>query len=302
MNKAKLIIVILTLAGSIFAIFVSIAIIVLIIQKVSLHCVRFYIMINLCITNIVTLLMVIFGIIYSLFDGSSIEDDKMNIASSIVGAVTTTTHINSLLTTAFLSIDRYIAVKHSIHYQNILTVPRMFYILIAIWVLSIVVAGVQWLDAQIYFHYYRNKLITLILFRTVVSVLLLSMSKYTNNIRKQHIRAIEGRQNYFGIKRERLDILRFIRKSLVDSLKLYIATVAVITILTFIGIIELILNQGVIAMKLIFILIFHVTDVGVITSTQREIRIQLKRTFRMCCYTYVAAQNVVSPNVRASVI
>ena len=177
MNKAKLIIVILTLAGSIFAIFASIAIIVLIIRKVSLHRVRFYIMINLCITNIVILLMVIFGITYSLFDGSPIEDDKMNIASSIVGTVTTITHINSLLTTAFLSIDRYIAVKHSIHYQNILTVPRMFYILIAIWVLSIVVAGVQWLHVQIYFHYYRNKLITLILFRTVVSVLLLSISK-----------------------------------------------------------------------------------------------------------------------------
>ena len=110
MNQAKLVIAILTLAGSFLAILVSIVIIALIIQKVSLHRVRFYIMINLCITNIVTLLMVIFGIIYSLSDGVPIKDDKMNIASSIVGTVTTITHINSLLTTAFLSIDRYIAV------------------------------------------------------------------------------------------------------------------------------------------------------------------------------------------------
>ena len=299
MNQAKLVIAILTLAGSFLAILVSIVIIALIIQKVSLHRVRFYIIINLCITNIVTLLMVIFGIIYSLSDGVPIKDDKMNIASSIVGTVTTITHINSLLTTAFLSIDRYIAVKRSIHYQNILTVSRMFYVLIAIWVLSTVVAGIQWLNVRIYFHYYRNKLITLIPSRTLVSVVLLSISKYTNNIRKRHIRAIEGRQNYFGIERERLDILRFIRKSLADSLKLYIATVVVIAILTFIGIIELILNEGMLAMKLIFILILHIIDVAVIASTQGVIRIQMKLTFRMCCYKYVAGQNVVSPNVGA---
>ena len=299
MNQAKLVIAILTLAGSFLARLVSIVIIALIIQKVSLHRVRFYIMINLCITNIVTLLMVIFGIIYSLSDGVPIKDDKMNIASSIVGTVTTITHINSMLTAAFLSIDRYIAVKHSIHYQNILTVLRMFYVLIAIRVLSTVVAGIQWLNVRIYFHYYRNKLITLIPSRALVSVALLSISKYTNNIRKRHIRAIEGRQNYFGIERERLDILRFIRKSLADSLKLYIATVVVIAILTFIGIIELILNEGMLAMKLIFILILHIIDVAVIASTQGEIRIQMKLTFRMCCYRYVAGQNVVSPNVGA---
>ena len=73
------------------------------------------------------------------------------------------------------------------------------------------------------------------------------------------------------------------------------------TILTSIGIIELILNEGVIRMKLFFLLILHITDVAVKTSTQRKIRIQMKRTFRMCSYRHVAAQNVVSPNVSASV-
>ena len=39
MNKVQLVTAILTLAGSVFAIFASVVIIALIIQKVSLHCV-----------------------------------------------------------------------------------------------------------------------------------------------------------------------------------------------------------------------------------------------------------------------
>ena len=131
---------------------------------------------------------------------------------------------------------------------------------------------------------------------------MLSIAKYTNNVRKRHIRTIEERQNYFGIEREKLDILKVIKKRLTDSLKLYIAAVVVMTILTFIGIIiELILHKDVISTKIVFVLILHTTDVVVIASTQHEMRIQIKRTLRMCCYRFVSAQNMVSPNVSVSV-
>ena len=87
MNKEKLFPLILTLAGSLFAVLASFVVIVLIIQKVSLHRVQFYIIINLCITNIVILLMVIFGTLYTFIEGDPIDDNKMNIVSSIVGTV-----------------------------------------------------------------------------------------------------------------------------------------------------------------------------------------------------------------------
>ena len=101
----------------------------------------------------------------------------------------------------------------------------MFCVLIALWLLSVVIAGTEWLNDQIYFHCHRNRIILSILFRTIVSTVLLSIAKYTNNVRKRHIRTMEERQNYFGIEREKLDILKVIKKSLTDSLKLYIATV-----------------------------------------------------------------------------
>ena len=73
---------------------------------------------------------------------------------------------------------------------------------------------IQWLNAQDYFQYYRNRLITFLVFRSMASILLLSISKLINVIRNQHIRTIEERENYFGIERERLDIPRRVKKSL----------------------------------------------------------------------------------------
>ena len=121
-----------------------------IIEKVSLYRVRFYNVINLCMANIVTLQIVSSGIIYSLLEGCAVEEDMINVAWSTGGTATTIAHINSLLTTAFLSIDRYTAVKYGIYYQNALTMPRMFYDLVSLWVLSIIVAGIQWQGGQIY--------------------------------------------------------------------------------------------------------------------------------------------------------
>ena len=237
------------------------------------------------------------GVTFTLLEGCPIYEVMSNIVWSTRGTVTTIAHINLILTTAFLSVDRYIAVKYKIHYQNILTVSRMFYVLTSLWVLSILVAGIPWLNVKVFHQFYRNRLIASILFQSMVSVLLLSRSKYANIIRNQHIRKIEERQNYFGIERERLDILRVVKKSLTDSFKLYMANVAVMAISTFIGIIELILNENVISMKVFFILILHIMDVAVVSLTQREIRIQMKRTFRMCCCRYVAATSVVDSNV-----
>ena len=112
---------------------------------------------------------------------------------------------------------------------------------------------IQWLNAQDYFQYYRNRLITFLIFQSKASILLLSISKCTNVIRNQHTRKTEERENYFGIEREILDILRRIKKSLTDSFKLYVATVVVMAVLTFIRIFEMILNKHMISVNFFFI-------------------------------------------------
>ena len=112
---------------------------------------------------------------------------------------------------------------------------------------------IQWLNAQDYFQYYRNRLITFLIFQSKASILLVSISKCTNVIRNQHTRKTEERENYFGIEREILDSLRRIKKSLTDSFKLYVATVVVMAVLTFIRIFEMILNKHMISVNFFFI-------------------------------------------------
>ena len=77
-------------------------------------------------TNIAILQKVSSSIIYSLLEECAIEEDMMNVIWSIAGTATSIAQINSLLTTAFLSIDRYTGVKYGINYQTISTMPRMF--------------------------------------------------------------------------------------------------------------------------------------------------------------------------------
>ena len=111
---------------------------------------------------------------------------------------------------------------------------------------------IQWLNAQDYFQYYRNRLITFLVFRSMASILLLSISKLINVIRNQHIRTIEERENYFGIERERLDIPRRVKKSLTGWFKPHVATVVVMAVLTFIRIFEMILNKHMISVTIFF--------------------------------------------------
>ena len=102
-----------------------------------------------------------------------------------------------------------------------------------------------------------------------------------------HTRAIEERQNHFGIEAKKLNVLKVIKRCLTDSFKLHIVTVALMTI-TSIGIIELFLNKVAVPVKIFFILTLHINDVAIIASTQGEIRIEMKCTFCICCYRNVA--------------
>ena len=150
MSKAKLVTAILISASSLLAIIANAVKIMFTIEKVSLYRVRFYTLINLCMANIVTLQIVSSGVIYLLLEGCAVEEDMVNVVWSTGGTATTIAHINSLLTTAFLSTDRYIAVKYGIYYQNVLKLPRMFYDLVSLWVLSIIVTRIQWSGGQNY--------------------------------------------------------------------------------------------------------------------------------------------------------
>ena len=265
------------LSGSCFTIFANIVIILLILRKRQLWHIRFYIIASLAVADIITLLMLIIMVFKIIFHVSveSVENQIRTffVIPKVIGLAS---HISSLLTLAFLAFDRYIAVQHILSYQKILTKKRMIIIMVTIWLFSLSISGMNWINVSIYFEYHRNLFITLTVFRVVTSVLLLTLSKHTNIMRKKHMNQIKRKKEYFGVAKEKLDILKTLKRSLEESFKLYIATVVVLVASTIAGIVQMVVSDYFFEIDIIMMLLLHIVDVIVLALSQGDIRKTLK--------------------------
>lgn len=275
------------LSGSCITIFANIVIILLILRKRQLRHIRFYIIASLAVADIITLLMLIimvFKII--LHDSSEFVENQISTFFVMPKVIGLASHISSLLTLAFLAFDRYIAVQHSLSYPKILTKKKMIITVVTIWLFSMSISGMNWINVSIYFEYHRNLFITLTIFRVITSVLLLTLSRHTNMMRKKHMNQIKRKKEYFGVAKEKLDILKTLKRSLEESFKLYIATVVVLVASTIAGIVEMVLSEYYFKIDIIMILLLHVVDVIVLALSQGDIRKSLK---------YIHNKNRVTP-------
>ena len=265
------------LIGCFITIFANFVIIVLILRKRQLRHTRFYIIANLAVADIITLLMLASIVIRGIFQNYHIPlDIEVNIHFIVPRVIGLASRISSLLTLVFLAFDRFIAVQYSLKYQAILTKKRMLVVLVAIWLFSLTISGINWINVSIYFEYHHNLFITLTVIRVIISVLLLTLSKYTKMLRKKQINNIVTKREYFGIAKEKLDILKSLKRSLEDSCKLYIATVLVLIASTITGIVEMASSEFYHEIQLIMIMLLHVVDVIVLALSQHDIRKALK--------------------------
>ena len=275
------------LSGSCITIFANIVIILLILRKRQLRHIRFYIIASLAVADIITLLMLIimvFKII--LHDSSEFAENQISTFFVMPKVIGLASHISSLLTLAFLAFDRYIAVQHSLSYPKILTKKKMIITMVTIWLFSLSISGMNWINVSIYFEYHRNLFITLTIFRVITSALLLTLSRHTNMMRKKHMNQIKRKKEYFGVAKEKLDILKTLKRSLEESFKLYIATVVVLVASTIAGIVEMVLSEYYFKIDIIMILLLHIVDVIVLALSQGDIRKSLK---------YIHNKNRVTP-------
>ena len=265
------------LTGCFITIFANVVIIVLILRKRQLRHIRFYIIANLAVADIITLLMLASIVIRGIFQNYHIPlDTKVNTPFIVPRVIGLASRITSLLTLVFLAFDRYIAVEYSLKYQAILTKKRLVVVLVVIWLFSLTISGVNWIDVSIHFEHHRNLFITLTVIRVIISVLLIALSKYTKMLRKKHINNIVTQKKCFGIAKEKLDILKSLKRSLEDSCKLYIATVLVLIAATITGIVEMASSEVYHEIQLVMIMLLHVVDVIVLALSQNDIRKALK--------------------------
>ena len=265
------------LTGCFITIFANVVIIVLILRKRQLRHIRFYIIANLAVADIITLLMLASIVIRRIFRNYHITlDTEVNTSFIVPRVIGLASRISSLLTLVFLAFDRYIAVQYSLKYQAVLTKKRMVVILVVIWLFSLTISGMNWINVSIYFEHHRNLFITLTVIRLIISVLLITLSKYTKMLRKQHMNNIVTKNKYFGVSKEKLDILKSLKRSLEDSCKLYVATVLVLIASTITGIVEMASSELYHEIQLIMIMLLHVVDVIVLALSQNDIRKALK--------------------------
>ena len=286
-NKQLIAAVSIFLSGSCITIFANIVIILLILRKRQLRHIRFYIIASLAVADIITLLMLIIMVFQLiLYDSSKSIENQISIFFVIPNIIGVASHISSLLTLAFLAFDRYIAVQHSLSYQKVLTKKKMIIIMVTIWLFSLSISGMNWINVSIFFEYHRNLFITLTVFRVITSVLLLILSKHTNMMRKKQMNQIKRKKEYFGVAKEKLDILKTLKQSLEESFKLYIATVVVLVASTIAGIVEMVLSDYFFEIEITMMLLLHVVDVIVLALSQGDIRKTLK---------YIHNKNRVAP-------
>ena len=99
-----------------------------------------------------TLLLLCLGAIKGLHEDINFDENVESPVNVTARIIATSAYINSLFTTAFLSFDRYIAV--------ILTKVRVILVLCFIWIVSILLSGIQWINVKTYAGYHLHIFIT----------------------------------------------------------------------------------------------------------------------------------------------
>lgn len=288
MKSGKWVVIIsILLCGLCITILANMVIVLLIIWKRYLRRVRFYIIANLAVTDIIYLLLMITTAAKIIVNNGCTPYVDITRKGSVISAVISlASRFSSLFTAAFLASDRYIAVQYSSRYRTILTKKKMIFIQAIIWFLSFILSGMNWINVSEVSNYYRNRLIIVTLLRVIIYVLILMISKYTSIKMKSLLNEIKRENGNLRISREKTEILRTLKKSLDESFMLYIVTAFVLFAGTINRIVEIVLSnnflvvsQHSIIVKIVMGLLLNVIEVVALALSQGEIRKALKQTF-----------------------
>lgn len=288
MKSGKWVVIIsILLCGLCITILANMVIVLLIIWKRYLRRVRFYIIANLAVTDIIYLLLMITTAAKIIVNNGCTPYVDITRKGSVISAVISlASRFSSLFTAAFLASDRYIAVQYSSRYRTILTKKKMIFIQAIIWFLSFILSGMNWINVSEVSNYYRNRLIIVTLLRIIIYVLILMISKYTSIKMKSLLNEIKRENGNLRISREKTEILQTLKKSLDESFILYIVTAFVLFAGTINRIVEIVLSNNFLAVsqhsiivKIVMGLLLNVIEVVALALSQGEIRKALKQTF-----------------------
>ena len=130
------------------------------------------------------------------------------------------------------------------------------------------------------------------LFRAIIGIVLLILSFCTRKIRNLHVKAIEKRNSYFGIHKEKFDTLNILKENIKETLKFNVATVVTSLIQSLVAILHSLSSQEnvfMISATLTLFLFLKLTSLLSIILTHSKIRKEIKR---LCCCGVTVTKNL----------
>ena len=188
-----------------------------ILKNRHLHNISYYILVNLSISDVLTLVTTTLRVLLSY-----------GIDNEYFYPILFVFYYSSILSTVLMSLDRYIAIKHCIRYRQIVTIKRFVISIITSWIFSIVLNLIFFIVPKIlrqnlwYFQIGREVTRCVIMFGSCIILVFLSIQML--HIRRTHVKALVKEKRRFGVEKERLDTLQKLKQSIKDIFRLNVVT------------------------------------------------------------------------------
>ena len=136
----------------------------------------------------------------------------------IVYLMAVTTFHASIFSTTILTLDRYITIRYCLRYHSMISVRRSYIVMVFTWILSIVLTFAE-ISLRKRFSFNRAHLITDVVL-AVCCIITVTIGAYTLKIRQKHVKSITSQDLYFGVQAQRLTILRRLKQTIIDTLRI----------------------------------------------------------------------------------
>ena len=245
-----------------------------IIKNREFHNVRYYIIINLSISD---LLMVVTRPLTLMLP--YLNNEYFHSLSFVF-------YYSSILSTVLISVDRYIAIKHCLRYREIVTNKKLVISIIASWLTSIVLNLIFLVLPKVfskhtarYFKISEEVAKYSLMFGSCI--ILVSVSVQMLYIRRKHVKALMKVESRFGVEKERLDILHNLKQSIEDIFRLNVVTAIIIVVSNITEIFHTYtMLKGLPVVSIMFRVVYLVSNPFIYSLTMSKLRTYYFNCFR----------------------
>ena len=188
--------------------------------KYNLNQPRYRLLLNLTVSGI----LVILNIFIRLMLPRSIKEELLVLEKIL--------YDSSLITTMLISLDQYIAIKHCLRYNQIVSKKNLLMAIIVPWLLSILLKLLPLIHVTKVMDIAKRYINTFQIVEYAIwfgcSITLITFSIEMKRVRKEHIDSIKKQSIHSMVEREKLGKLKDLKNSIKDVFRLNIATAVIV--------------------------------------------------------------------------